>query len=69
MCKNIPNPNNKNELVAKNEAIWFQQELLLPEEEFIKFYNNYSLEHTAYHFSVPTSQIEIRAKSLKLTTK
>lgn len=69
VCKNIPNPNNKNELVAKNEAIWFQQELLLPEEEFIKFYNNHSLEHTAYHFSVPTSQIEIRAKSLKLKTK
>ena len=69
VCKNVPDPNNKNELIATNEAIWFQQELLLPEKEFIEFYNNYSLESTAYHFSVPTSQIEIRAKSLKLTTK
>lgn len=69
VCKNVPNPNNKNELVATNEAIWFQQELLLPEKEFVEFYNNHSLDKTAYHFSVPTSHVEIRAQSLNLTTK
>lgn len=66
ICKKNLNVDDKNELKIFQEAYWFQQELLLPRNEFIEFYTQHNINETAQEFSLSLRDVQMRAKSLGL---
>ena len=64
VCKKNLSVHDKNELHLFQEAYWFQQELLLPQKEFIEFYTQHDINETAQEFYLAVRYIQMRAKSL-----